>query len=98
MYLHITLNSGRKFNDGLKQRIIEVVECTYGIRNRSRQDNDYQPAVSWQTPHWKPSYFNEIEGFVYLDESDVAILKSNDGMVIHEWHGAKKSAADMEYK
>lgn len=88
MYLHITLNSGRTMRGGMTQSTIEVVEASYGVRS-GRYEGE-QPAISWRTPHWKPSHHSDLEGFLFLDESDVATLMSNDGKVLHEWHGAKR--------
>lgn len=88
MYLHITLNSGRTMRGGMTQSTIEVVEASYGVRS-GRYEGE-QPAISWRTPHWKPSHHSDLEGFLFLDESDVATLMSNDGKVLHEWRGAKR--------
>ncbi|EMJ4790538.1 hypothetical protein [Klebsiella oxytoca] len=96
MYLHITLKSGRTMHGGMTQSTIEVVEASYGVRS-GRYDGE-QPAISWRTPHWKPSHHSEIEGFLFLDESDVAILASNDGKVLHEWRGAKRHELERESK
>ncbi|TYG10963.1 hypothetical protein DJ548_01980 [Klebsiella grimontii] len=96
MYLHITLNSGRTMHGGMTQSTIEVVEASYGVRS-GRYEGE-QPAISWRTPHWKPSHHSEIEGFLFLDESDVAVLVSNDGKVLHEWHGAKRHEHERESK
>lgn len=87
MYLHITLNSGRTMHGGMTQSTIEVVEASYGVRS-GRHEGE-QPAISWRTPYWKPSHHSAIDGFLFLDESDVAILTSSDGKVLNEWHGAK---------
>lgn len=73
---------------GMTQSTIEVVEASYGVMS-GRYEGE-QPAISWRTPHWKPSHHSEIEGFLFLDESDVATLVSNDGKVLHEWRGAKR--------
>ena len=73
---------------GMTQSTIEVVEASYGVRS-GRYEGE-QPAISWRTPRWKPSHHSEIEGFLFLDESDVAILVSNDGKVLNEWIGAKR--------
>ena len=73
---------------GMTQSTIEVVEASYGVIS-GRHDGE-QPAIQWRTPHWKPSHHSEIEGFIFLDESDVAILVSNDGKVLNEWSGAKR--------
>lgn len=73
---------------GMTQSTIEVVEASYGVRS-GRYDGE-QPAISWRTPHWKPSHHSDLEGFLFLNESDVATLMSNDGKVLHEWHGAKR--------
>lgn len=96
MYLHITLNSGRTMHGGMTQSTIEVVEASYGVRS-GRHEGE-QPAISWRTPHWKPSHHSEIEGFLFLDESDVAVLVSNDGKVLHEWRGAKRHEHERESK
>lgn len=88
MYLHITLNSGRTMHGGMTQSTIEVVEASFGVRS-GRYEGE-QPAISWRTPHWKPSHHSDLEGFLFLDESDVATLMSNDGKVLHEWRGAKR--------
>ena len=73
---------------GMTQSTIEVVEASYGVRS-GRYEGE-QPAISWRTQHWKPSHRSDLEGFLFLDESDVATLMSNDGKVLHEWHGAKR--------
>lgn len=73
---------------GMTQSTIEVVEASCGVRS-GRYEGE-QPAISWRTPHWKPSHHSDLEGFLFLDESDVATLMSNDGKVLHEWHGAKR--------
>lgn len=73
---------------GMTQSTIEVVEASYGVRS-GRYEGE-QPAISWRTPHWKPSHHSDLEGFLFLDESDVATLMSNDGKVLREWHGAKR--------
>lgn len=88
MYLHITLNSGRTMHGGMTQSTIEVVEASFGVRS-CRYEGE-QPAISWRTPHWEPSHHSDLEGFLFLDESDVATLMSNDGKVLHEWRGAKR--------
>ncbi len=88
MYLHITLNSGRTMHGGMTQSTIEVVEASYGVRS-GRYEGE-QPAISWRTPYWKPSHHSDLEGFLFLDESDIATLMSNDGKVLHEWRGAKR--------
>lgn len=73
---------------GMTQSTIEVVEASFGVRS-GRYEGE-QPAISWRTPHWKPSHHSDLEGFLFLDESDVATLMSNDGKVLHEWRGAKR--------
>lgn len=73
---------------GMTQSTIEVVEASYGVRS-GRYDGE-QPAISWRTPHRKPSHHSDLEGFLFLDESDIATLMSNDGKVLHEWRGAKR--------
>ena len=81
---------------GMTQSTIEVVEASYGVRS-GRYEGE-QPAISWRTPHWKPSHHSDLEGFLFLDESDVAILTSNDGKVLHEWRGAKRHELERESK
>lgn len=73
---------------GMTQSTIEVVEASFGVRS-GRYEGE-QPAISWRTPHWKPSHHSDLESFLFLDESDVATLMSNDGKVLHEWRGAKR--------
>lgn len=96
MYLHITLNSGRTMRGVMTQSTIEVVEASYGVRS-GRYEGE-QPAISWRTPYWKPSHHSDLEGFLFLDESDIAILTSNDGKVLHEWRGAKRHELERESK
>lgn len=81
---------------GMTQSTIEVVEASYGVRS-GRYDGE-QPAISWRTPHWKPSHHSDLEGFLFLDESDIATLMSNDGKVLHEWRGAKRQEPERESK
>ena len=81
---------------GMTQSTIEVVEASYGVRS-GRYEGE-QPAVSWRTPYWKPSHHSDLEGFLFLDESDIAILTSNDGKVLHEWRGAKRHEIERESK
>lgn len=81
---------------GMTQSTIEVVEASFGVRS-GRYEGE-QPAISWRTPHWKPSHHSDLEGFLFLDESDVAILTSNDGKVLHEWRGAKRHELERESK
>ncbi len=81
---------------GMTQSTIEVVEASYGVRS-GRYEGE-QPAISWRTPYWKPSHHSDLEGFLFLDESDIAILTSNDGKVLHEWRGAKRHELERESK
>lgn len=92
MYLHITLNSGRTMHGGMTQSIIEVYDVSLGVRAPCKGDDDNaHPVVLWRTTGNK-----DCEGIMFLHELDIAVVKSTDGTVLHEWHGAKSQKQKRE--
>lgn len=70
---------------GMTQSIIEVYEVSLGVRAPCKGDDDNaHPVVLWRTTGNK-----DCEGIMFLHELDIAVVKSTDGTVLHEWHGAK---------
>lgn len=74
------------------QSIIEVYDVSLGVGSACKGDDDNaHPVVLWRSAGNK-----DAEGLIFLHESDTAVVKSIDGTVLHEWHGAKSHKQKRE--
>ena len=85
MLLHITLNSGRTMRGGLTQSIIEICSVSFGAKTLYQEGE----IKSHRVVSWRPVHNKGTEGIIFLHETDIADVKSNDGTVLHEWCGAE---------